>query len=132
MGEVRDSQYAAKAIESYRDLHVWQAAIELTVACYAETKKFPTSETYGLTSQIRRSSTSIAANIAEGYGRDNTGSYVQFLRVAQGSLKELETHIIIAKRIGYLEPSQEEFLLQRSEQIGKMLRALMRSVQRTT
>jgi four helix bundle protein len=111
-------------------LRVWQAAIELTVACYAETKKFPTSETYGLTSQIRRSSTSVAANIAEGYGRDNTGSYVQFLRIAQGSLKELETHVIISKRIGYLESSQEEFLLQRSEQIGKMLRALMRSVQR--
>lgn len=131
MGEVRENNSTAKAIESYRDLHVWQAAVELTVECYAETKKFPTSETYGLTSQIRRSSTSVAANIAEGYGRDNTGSYVQFLRVAQGSLKELETHVIIATRIGYLESSQEKFLLQRSEQIGRMLRALMRSVQRT-
>ena len=126
------NQVAGKAIESYRDLHVWQAAIELTVACYAETKKFPTSETYGLTSQIRRSSTSVAANIAEGYGRDNTGSYVQFLRVAQGSLKELETHFIIAKRIGYLESFQEESLLKRSEQIGKMLHALIRSVQRAS
>ena len=124
------NEAAGKAIESYRDLHVWQAAIELTVACYAETKKFPTSETYGLTSQIRRSSTSVAANIAEGYGRDNTGYYVQFLRVAQGSLKELETHFIIAKRIGYLESFQEESLLERSEQIGKMLHALIRSVQR--
>ena len=124
------NEAAGKAIESYRDLHVWQAAIELTVACYAETKKFPTSETYGLTSQIRRSSTSVAANIAEGYGRDNTGYYVQFLRVAQGSLKELETHFTIAKRIGYLESSEEEMLLKRSEQIGKMLHALIRSVQR--
>ena len=124
------NEIAGKAIESYRDLHVWQAAIELTVACYAETKKFPTSETYGLTSQIRRSSTSVAANIAEGYGRDNTGYYVQFLRVAQGSLKELETHFTIAKRIGYLESSEEEMLLKRSEQIGKMLHALIRSVQR--
>lgn len=131
MGDVRENYYAAKAIESYRDLHVWQAAIELTVACYEETKKFPPSETYGLTSQIRRSSTSVAANIAEGYGRENTGSYVQFLRIAQGSLKELETRVIIAKRIGYLESSQEEFLLQKSEQIGRMLRALMRGVQRT-
>ena len=124
------NEAAGKAIESYRDLHVWKAAIELTVACYAETKKFPTSETYGLTSQIRRSSTSVAANIAEGYGRDNTGYYVQFLRVAQGSLKELETHFTIAKRIGYLESSEEEMLLKRSEQIGKMLHALIRSVQR--
>ena len=131
MVEVREDVLIGKAIESYRDLRVWQAAIELTVACYTETKSFPTSETYGLTSQIRRSSTSIAANIAEGYGRDNTGSYIQFLRIAQGSLKELETHVIIATRIGYLESSQEKFLLQRSEQIGRMLRALMRSVQRT-
>ena len=67
-------------IESYRDLRVWQAAIELAVSCYERTKKFPGSETYGLTSQIRRSGTSIAANIAEGYGRDNTGSHVQFRR----------------------------------------------------
>jgi four helix bundle protein len=120
------------AIESYRDLRVWQVAIELTVTCYNETKNFPPSETYGLTSQIRRSSTSIAANIAEGYGRDNTGSYIQFLRMAQGSLKELETHLIIATRIGYLDRSQEEVLLQKAEQIGKMLRALMRGVQRTS
>jgi four helix bundle protein len=76
-------------------------------------------------------STSIAANIAEGYGRDNTGSYVQFLRVAQGSLKELETHVIIARRVGYMEASQEEDLLQRSDEVGKMLRALTRGLQRT-
>jgi len=131
MSEVGENRSVPKVIESYRDLHVWQAAIELTVSCYERTKKFPASETYGLTSQIRRSSTSIAANIAEGYGRENTGSYVQFLRVAQGSLKELETHVIIAKRIGYLEASQEQDLLQRSDEVGKMLRALIRSLQRT-
>jgi four helix bundle protein len=131
MGEVGENRPVPKAIESYRDLYVWQAAIELAVACYQCTKKFPASETYGLTSQIRRSSTSIAANIAEGYGRDQIGSYVQFLRVAQGSLKELETHLIIARRIGYLESLQEEGLLQSSEEIGKMLRALIRSLQRT-
>jgi four helix bundle protein len=131
MSEVGENRPVPKVIESYRDLHVWQAAIELAVSCYARTKKFPASETYGLTSQIRRSSTSIAANIAEGYGRDNTGSYVQFLRVAQGSLKELETHVIIARRIGYLESSQEEDLLRRSDEVGKMLGALIRGLQRT-
>lgn len=60
--------------------------MELAVACYAVTKPFPPGEAYGLTSQIRRSSTSIAANIAEGHGRENTGSFIQFLRMAQGSL----------------------------------------------
>ena len=131
MSEVSENRSASKVIESYRDLRVWQAAIELAVSCYERTTKFPASEVYGLTSQIKRSSTSIAANIAEGYGRDNTGSYVQFLRVAQGSLKELETHVIIAKRVGLLEASHEEDLLQSSDEVGKMLRALIRSLQRT-
>ncbi|HTV68925.1 MAG TPA: four helix bundle protein [Rhizobiaceae bacterium] len=89
----------ATPIASYRDLRVWNLAIELTVACYAATRAFPNSEMYGLTSQIRRSSTSISANIAEGYGRDSRGAYVQFLRIAQGSLKELETHLIVATRL---------------------------------
>lgn len=131
MGEVSEKKPASKAIESYRDLRVWQAAVELAVTCDSETGKFPVSENYGLTSQIRRSSTSIAASIAEGYGRDQIGSYVQFLRVAQGSLKELETHVIIAQPIGYLVPSQEEYLLLKSEEVGKMLRALIRGLQRT-
>ena len=130
MGQVSEKAHE-KAIESYRDLRVWQAAIELTVACYTTTKNFPISETYGITSQIRRSSASIAANIAEGYGRDQIGSYIQFLRVAQGSLKELETHIIVAKRVGYLELSEEEALLRIAEEVGKMLRALIRGLQRT-
>ena len=129
MGELREIS-KAKRIESYRDLLVWQAAIELAVACYAETKTFPASETYGLTSQMRRASTSIAANIAEGYGRDQVGSYVQFLRIAQGSLKELETHLIIATRVGHLRSSGEEALLRKSEEIGKMLRSLIRGLQR--
>ena len=131
MAETEAKRSERKTIESYRDLRVWKSSIELTVACYKTTESFPTTETYGLTSQIRRASTSIAANIAEGYGRDNTGSYVQFLRVAQGSLKELETHIIVAKRIGYLQSSSESEILQKSEEVGKMLRALIRSLQRT-
>ena len=118
-------------IGSYRDLRVWNLAIELAVECYQATKAFPSSETYGLTSQLRRASSSVAANIAEGYGRDNTGYYIQFLRVAQGSLKEFETHITISARVGFLENETGQKLLQRSEDIGKMLRALIRSLQRT-
>lgn len=117
-------------IRSYRDLRVWQLSIELTVACYEAAKAYPTSETYGLTAQIRRSATSIATNIAEGYGRKNRGSYLQFLRIAQGSLKELETHLIVSQRLGYLDATLEETLLSRSEDVGKMLRAPIRSLEK--
>jgi four helix bundle protein len=82
----------------------------------------------GLADQMWRSAISVPANIAEGYGRESTGSYVQFLKVARGSLKELETHILLAQRIGLLERGQAEPLLARSESIGKMLNALIRSV----
>jgi four helix bundle protein len=117
-------------IRSYRDLRVWQLAIELTVDCYAATKDFPPSEIYGLTSQIRRAATSIAANISEGYGRDSRGSYLQFLRIAQGSLKELETHIIVSCRLGYFSATAEQRLLAEAEDVGKMLRALIRSIEK--
>lgn len=116
-------------VKSYRDLIVWQKAVALSVDCYKLTGDMPKSEIYGLTSQIRRASVSVAANIAEGYGRDNTGNFIQFLRIAQGSLKELETHFIIASRIGYMEFGKVEGLLGRCDELGKMLRSYIRSVQ---
>ncbi|MBW8908118.1 four helix bundle protein [Mesorhizobium sp. RCC_202] len=118
-----------KRIESYRDLVVWQSAMVLAEDCYRVTKVFPRDEIYGMTSQMRRSAVSIAANIAEGYGRENRGSFVQFLRIAQGSLKELETHILLACRVGMLERNNETELLLRCEEIGKMMRSLIRTVQ---
>ncbi len=118
------------AVVSYRDLLVWQAAVELAVACYSNTSSFPRSEEFGLTSQIRRAATSIAANIAEGNGRESTGVYVQFLRVSQGSLKELETHIIVAMKVGLMKENAAAGLLNRAEEIGKMLRALIRTLQK--
>lgn len=120
---------AEPRISSYKDLRVWRASIELAVHSYALTKAFPSSEIYGLTSQIRRSAVSIAANIAEGYGRENTGTYIQFLRIAQGSLKELETHLIIASRVGFLDALPFSQLSEQAESIGKMLHALIRSIQ---
>jgi four helix bundle protein len=116
-------------VTSYRDLKIWQRAITLSVECYRITEDMPKSETYGLTSQIRRASVSVAANIAEGYGRDSTGNYVQFLKVSQGSLKELETHFIIASRIGYLEFGKVEGLLESCDELGKMPRSYIRSIQ---
>jgi four helix bundle protein len=112
-------------INSYKDLIVWQQAMDLAVATYSLTKAWPKEELYGLTSQIRRSATSIPANIAEGYGRDNTGSYQQFLRIAQGSLKELETHLQIAERIGLATRNEVHHMLSVTEAIGKMLRQLI-------
>lgn len=119
-----------RVISSYRDLNVWSQAMDLAETCYEDTKEFPKEEIYGITAQIRRASVSIPANIAEGHGRENTGSYIQFLRVAQGSLKELETHLILAGRIGYLVEEQVVGLLGRCEAIGKMLRSLIRTLQR--
>ena len=110
-------------ISSYRDLKVWQIAMDLAAEVYEFTKRFPASEMYGMTSQMRRAAVSVAANIAEGYGRDSTGSYVSFLRVAQGSLKEVETHLMLSARVGLSAAGSEEPLLQRCDEAGKRLRS---------
>ncbi len=118
----------AGANTSYRDLIVWQKAMDLTEKCYHATQAFPTEERFGLTSQIRRSAVSVASNIAEGYGRDSDGSLIQFLKVSQGSLKELETQIMVSERIGMLAKPLSEALLSMADEIGKMLRGLINSI----
>ncbi|MBN9062234.1 MAG: four helix bundle protein [Rhizobiales bacterium] len=105
--------------------------MELAAECYSATRGFPREEAFGMTSQIRRSAASVPANIAEGYGRDHPGSYIQSLRIAQGSLKELETHILLSQRVGLLEASSMTQLLTRAEAVGKMLRSLIRSLQQS-
>jgi four helix bundle protein len=97
---------------------------------YRLTTSFPKDEVYGMTSQIRRAAVSIAANIAEGHGRENSGSFVQFLRVAQGSLKELETHLVLAIRVSLAPTSKVDPVLQKCDELGRMLRSLIRSIQR--
>ena len=84
---------------------------------------------YGLTSQIRRSAASIAANIAEGNGRENTGSYIHALRIAQGSLKELETHVLLAETVELLKKVDSDHLLDACDGVGRLLRALIRALQ---
>ncbi|MCW5713823.1 MAG: four helix bundle protein [Bauldia sp.] len=101
----------------------------LAERCYVATRGFPREELFGLTSQIRRAASSIAANVAEGHGRENTGSFIQFLRIAQGSLKELETHLILSQRIGILTTSDAPDLDQKCQDLRKMLRSLIRSLQ---
>jgi four helix bundle protein len=119
-------------IRSYRDLRVWQEAMTLVEDCYRFSKELPREELFGLTSQIRRAAVSIPANIAEGYGRDSKGSYVSFLKTAQGSLKELETHLILAQRLKLGRLDGVEPLLSHSEAIGRMLRGLIRKLQAAT
>src|SRR5215468_9477552 len=102
----------------------------LAEACYRLTGQFPRDELFGLTSQIRRASVSIPANIAEGHGRESTGSFVQFLRIAQGSTKELETLLLLAKDVQHLSPDAIEPALIKIDRIGKMLRSLIRSLQK--
>jgi four helix bundle protein len=101
--------------------------MDLAEECYLLTARFPKQEMFGMSVQIRRASVSVAANIAEGYGRETTGAYLQFLRIAQGSLKELETHILLAERVGLVNNAVAE-LLEKCDALGRMLRSLIRSV----
>ena len=103
--------------------------MDLAEAACRVTAHLPRNEVYGFTAQIRRAAASIPANIAEGYGRESKGSYVQFLRIAQGSLKELETHLMLANRIDLLEKVAIDPILARSDTVGKMLRGLIRSLE---
>ena len=98
---------------------------------YRFSQGLPGEELFGLTSQLRRAAVSIPANIAEGYGRDSKGSYVSFLKTAQGSLKELETHLILCQRLDYSAAEVADKLLVRCEVAGKMLHGLIRNVQTT-
>ena len=113
---------------SYRDLRVWQLAMELVAEVYAQTRAFPKEETYGLTSQIRRSAVSVPSNIAECKGRSTDGDRGLFFCHARGSLLELETQILIAQRLEYLAAAEAESLIANSAQLGRMLNALIQSV----
>jgi four helix bundle protein len=103
--------------------------MQLAEDCYRATADFPREEMYGMTAQIRRATCSIPANIAEGYGRDQTGAFVQFLRIAQGSARELETHLILAARVRLLREDVRDMLLDECERISKMLRSMIRALQ---
>jgi four helix bundle protein len=105
--------------------------MDFAVQCYEATKAFPREEMFGLVAQIRRAASSVPANIAEGYGRESTGSYAHFLRMAQGSLKELETHLLLATRVGLVSEAKSEPLIQQSDVVGRMLRGLIRSIERS-
>ena len=112
----------------YRDLKVWQTAIRLATEVYKLSGLFPKQETYGLTSQIQRSAVSVPSNIAEGHGRNSSKEFNHFLGVAMGSLAELETQLILAQQLGCLDEETIESVLQISDETGKMIRGLQKSL----
>jgi four helix bundle protein len=116
--------------QSFKDLVVWQRAIELTLAVYKVTSGFPDSERFGLTNQMRRAAVSVASNIAEGYGRSTKGEYVLFLGHARGSCSEIETQIVIAKALGFGTPRDLASAESLCNDVGRLLGALMKSLRR--
>jgi len=114
-----------KKIESYKDLEVWKKGVRFSIEIYKITSGFPTSEQYGITNQIRRASASFPANIAEGYGRESTKNYIQFLKTARGSLNETETFLYIAYGLKDISKESLDKLLTRSTELGKMINSLI-------
>jgi four helix bundle protein len=112
----------------HSELLVWQKAMDLVTLTYRLTATFPTSEKFGLISQLQRAAVSIPANIAEGHGRKSTKAYLNHLSIANGSLMEFETLVRIAARLGYLKRKEESEVLAQTEEIGKMLNGLRRSL----
>ena len=115
-------------MDSYKELEVWQRAVELVEALYLVTADFPKSELFGITSQIRRASVAIPSNIAEGYGRGHRAEYVHFLRISYSSALEVETQLILAQRIGYLSNDQLIGVNEKLLSTIMMLKALIRSL----
>lgn len=110
----------------HKKLDLWRAAIELAVTIYQVTDLFPREERYGLTDQIRRASSSVPSNIAEGAGRQTRKEFINYLHIAQGSLSELDTHLELARRLGYLGQDSWTALDGKVERIDKMLSGLIR------
>jgi four helix bundle protein len=115
-------------MRDFRKLKVWQKAHELTLAVYRATKTFPKDELYGLTSQVRRSCASIAANISEACGRHGDGEFVRFLDIAAGSASESEYHLLLARDLCLLDETQHRNLNVRAIEVKQMLTALTQKV----
>lgn len=119
----------SEQIASYHDLSAWQRARELVSVIYEQTQDFPQDERFGLTSQIRRSAVSVPSNIAEGYGRGSAPDYLRFLRIARGSLFEVETQIILAFDLGYVSLDESERIRQKVDEVARPLSGLVRSIE---
>jgi four helix bundle protein len=116
------------SIRNYRDLLAWQKAMDFAEEVYRVTRLFPKEEMYGLTAQMRRACVSIPSNVAEGQGRRSDGAFAQHLSIAHGSLRELETQLLLAGRFGYLEKSSVEELIEQASEVGRLITGLGNAV----
>ena len=116
-------------MKNYKELQVWQKAHAMTLVIYDKTRGFPREELYGLTSQMRRSSASIGANIAEGSGRRSDGDICRFLRIARGSASELEYHLLLARDLGFLGEEDFRELYRMADEQQRMLTGLIQKFQ---
>jgi four helix bundle protein len=115
-------------IQSYRDLKVWQVGMDLVEETYRVTRCFPRDEVYALTAQMHRSAVSVPCNVAEGHARQSTREFLQFISIALGSLAELETQLLVAVRLGYVDDSGIRSALSMADSTGKMLRSLQKTL----
>jgi len=119
-----------KAVQSFRDLVVWQKSVDLVTEIYRLSRIFPKEEFFGLTSQIRRAAVSIPSNIAEGRGKSSKGEFQHCLHHSRGSLAEVETQIIIAQNLGYLSKEETEQAIEMISEVGRLLHGLITSIKK--
>src|SRR5262245_33850165 len=112
----------------YRDLETWQKAMDLVQEVYVATRDFPKEEIFGLRSQLRRAAVSIPSNIAERQGRESAKDFLRYLSIAYGSLCEVETQIVIAGRLGYIQNEASANLMVRAGEVGRLINGLTRSL----
>lgn len=117
---------------SYRGLHAWQKAVDLVEHIYRISHEWPREESFGLTSQIRRAAVSVPTNIAEGQGRGSKNEFLRFLHIAKGSLYELETQLLIAQRLRYIDQPTCETLMSQAAEVGKLIHGLIRQLKSVT
>ena len=118
-----------KKVRTYKDLIVWQKSIALVTCVYSLTKQFPADEKFGIVSQINRAVVSVSANIAEGWGRESSKNYIQFLRISRGSLMEVETLMLISKNINYISEQDYLEVNKQIDEVGKILQGLIKSIE---
>ena len=117
-------------VKGYRELIVWQKAMDLAETVYRLTSGFPREEIYGLTRQVRRSAVSVPSNVAEGQGRRSTPDFLHFLSIARGSLCEMETQVLLAERLGYVNPQDGSRLLDQAAEVGRLINGLSKALAR--
>ncbi len=116
------------ALRHYRELIAWQRAMDLAAAVYEATRAFPKDEVYGLSNQLRRAAVSIPSNIAEGQGRGVGKEFAHHLRIANGSRQEVETQVLLAERLAFIDARAAQALLAASGEVGRLLAGLMKSI----